>query len=516
MMSATMAPARRSPPSRDRWTLVALAVIVIVGAAIRFHALGDADLGVDEATSVALARMPWPAFLRALWSYEANMSLYYTLLSGWLALGDSEAMIRALSALLGTATLPAIYVLGRHLFGRRTGLVASAFLSLHVMHLVSSEQARSYSLVVLLVTLATYFFVRLVETPGSRRFQAGYVTCAALAPYAHFFAVLLLATHWLSLGPADWRRAGRTLLPLMLILGIGVAPLAAFVLMNDKGQLDWIQPVSFPLLVHTLLFLSGWNPLVLILTFAGAVGAVRATRKPASPPGTVDKARRTDDVAWKLRLLALGALFPITVIVVASFAKPLLLDRYLAISMPSIALLSARALDPAPGASRLRRALLFVLLAAALVLHVMAVQQFELLSPRWADDWREPVTYLLSHAQDGDAVVFVVTSSRDAYEYYRRRLPQPSPGAPRLDVVLPADGVLATIRREAPERIREAVAGRPRVWLVLHRVNQSDEPAIRDAFASGFMLDTEQVFGESRMEDVRVARYIARSPTPAR
>ena len=49
------------------------------------------------------------------------MALYYVLLRGWIHLGDSEFMVRALSVLMGVLTIPAIYYLGKQLFDRPTG-----------------------------------------------------------------------------------------------------------------------------------------------------------------------------------------------------------------------------------------------------------------------------------------------------------------------------------------------------------------------------------------------------------
>src|SRR6185369_15661206 len=86
-----------------------LGVILIAATAFRFYALGRNSLWIDEATSVALARMPWGRFLHTLWTYEANMTLYYLLLRGWIHLGTSEVVLRSLSAILGVAGVAATY-----------------------------------------------------------------------------------------------------------------------------------------------------------------------------------------------------------------------------------------------------------------------------------------------------------------------------------------------------------------------------------------------------------------------
>ena len=126
------------------------------------------------------------------------MTLYYLLLRFWVLFGDGEAYIRILSILLGIATLPLVYLLGLRLFGRSAGLIAAFLLALNAFHVQYSLEARSYSLLVLLVTLVSFLFVKCIEQPASRHWFF-YVLASVLAIYSHLFAVLLLPAHWASL-----------------------------------------------------------------------------------------------------------------------------------------------------------------------------------------------------------------------------------------------------------------------------------------------------------------------------
>src|SRR4029077_1918361 len=130
---------------------------------------------------------------------EANMSLYYVLLRGWLHLGFNPFFIRSFSVLASLAALPAIFWLGRQLFDRRVGLIAVALLSCNAYSIRYAQEARSYSLFMLLATLSSGFFVACVREPSSpERNRWGYVLTSVLAVYAHFYALLLIAAQWLS------------------------------------------------------------------------------------------------------------------------------------------------------------------------------------------------------------------------------------------------------------------------------------------------------------------------------
>ena len=72
-----------------------LLLLIVLGAYLRLHMLGVRSLWATECFSVLVARQPWPMFLRTMWWGEANMALYYTLLRGWLVLGDWRFGYRA-------------------------------------------------------------------------------------------------------------------------------------------------------------------------------------------------------------------------------------------------------------------------------------------------------------------------------------------------------------------------------------------------------------------------------------
>src|SRR5437588_10243942 len=122
-MSAQDSPQESS--AQPAWTPVSaltLALLAAVATVLRFLFLTRKPFWFDEAFSVEIARLSWHDFTRLLWWREANMSLYYVTLRGWLHFGGSPFYIRSLSVLASLATLPAIFWLGCKLFDRRVGL----------------------------------------------------------------------------------------------------------------------------------------------------------------------------------------------------------------------------------------------------------------------------------------------------------------------------------------------------------------------------------------------------------
>ena len=195
-------------------------------------------------------RLPWRDFWRAFWNYEANMSFYCLLLRGWLHLGDSETVVRGLSVLFGVAVIPVTYLLGKRLFGRKAAIASAALSAVNIFQIRYSQEARGYSLVMLLVVLSTYFFLRVIDSPSQKRYWVGYALMSGLAIYSHVFAYLVVLAQWLSLGYArlrliDRRAAFWTVAGFILL----TIPMNAFLLLKNQGQLSWVPRPAADLLL---------------------------------------------------------------------------------------------------------------------------------------------------------------------------------------------------------------------------------------------------------------------------
>src|SRR5579859_4149721 len=168
---AAMLHSAEEPPKPPQYSIlfitISLAILVSAGTCTRFYGI-SARAMYDEAASWNLAKLPWHSFLQALWDFEGNMALYYLILRPWLHLGNSEVVVRGLSALFGIATIPVLYFLGSRLFNQRVGLLAAALLAVHAFHIRWSQEARSYALLVLLLTWSTLLLVSAFQAKRAR------------------------------------------------------------------------------------------------------------------------------------------------------------------------------------------------------------------------------------------------------------------------------------------------------------------------------------------------------------
>src|SRR3954467_6213099 len=160
-----------------------LAGITLAGALLRFTTLDVQSYWLDEVATVNILRHGFGDMLSAVSAGESTPPVYYVVAWLWSKLfGTGEVGLRSLSAVLGTATIPLVFVLGREVAGRTAGLVAAALCAFNPLLIWYSQEARSYSLMVLLTGLSLLALLRVLDDASSRRL-AGWavVSVAAIA-----------------------------------------------------------------------------------------------------------------------------------------------------------------------------------------------------------------------------------------------------------------------------------------------------------------------------------------------
>jgi mannosyltransferase len=407
-------------------------------------------LWLDEALSVQRASGGWDALWRDITGSQANMALYYVLLHWWIALGDSEVVVRALSVVFAVATVPVVYRLTSRLFGGRAAVTAALLLALNSFFISYAQEARGYSLAILVAAIATWRFAIAVEQPSARSWT-WYVVAASVALYAHFFCALVLLAHALSLvfvGRArlPWRRA----IAAGIAIGVAGLPLLWFVAFRDVGQIDWVPaPRAVDLYYLFAMFAGGgWAlPALAGLAIVTAVALGRRWRSDDAPD------------AWRLALVVCWFVIPPVVAYLVSFAKPVFQPRYLIISLVPFVMLVAA------GLARLRNRTAFATAVALVaVLSGNSVRAwYDAPDKQW---WRAAVEHMAAQAKPGDAVGFFVYSGRVPFEYYARRSGLADGRVAFVD--LASETFIAGNRQPEPsrERLRALSAIHPRVWLV--------------------------------------------------
>jgi hypothetical protein len=469
-----------------------------LAASLGLIALGHRSYWLDESVSVTLARLHFGDLLHSLRVREGNMSLYHLLLWGWLRPGDSEFAARSLSLLAVVATVPLLYLLARRLLGQKAALLAGLLLALNPMAIHYAQEARGYALCLLLVTASVYLFVRALEQPRWL-FWLGFEPVAALAGYAHFFALfvppaLLLSLLFLPAEAVPWRK-GLSSAGLFVLL---LVPLVYLVGSSQASGVEWASgnlPGRIATRIHDRPLL-----VVAVLLFGLAFVAL-AWFWLARALGPRLRSRAT----WAVALLVLWLLVPFALVcVLAVVYKPLFVVRYFIVCLPPLVTLLALAL------ARIRRPLL-ALGAVSLLALVSLAGVVRWYQSGQSEDWRGAEHYVVESARPGDGVLFYAPYVRIPFALYLERAGD-SGRAPRP--VYPGDGWNANELKfdgnivMRARLVRERAAGFRRIWLVTshQELYGASDPGY-EATLAGLKAAGLRESGSRSFAGVRVARY---------
>ena len=436
---ALTAPAARRTRAVDA---LVVGVGMLVTLALVLPSYARRPFWFDELVSLEIAGLGPRSFVEYVFGVESNMALYHALLGPWTRVSDAEAWVRLPSVAFAVGTLPVLYALGRRLFDRTTAALAVALMCVNVSFLGHARDARSYALVLLLVTASSLFLVRAVQEDRARDWT-GWAAVAALAVWAHLFAVLVLGAQvaWLLLRsvPVSRRRAlvavgavAALVLPLALAVALG----------GQSAQLDWLDTPG----PRQLPGLGEWfvaSRVTLVVYAAGVLAALVA-------------AYRTRNRA-PYALLLLWLLVPPAIAFVLSYvAEPVYLYRYFLMCLPALVLLAGA------GFASIRPLWLGIALATvACGLSVRTAADCQPDCRTRYDDWKAAISYLEADARPGDAIVVYPSEVRTAVDHYL------GPRRPRL--LYPARWALVDGAAEGSSSLQEAMRSVPaqrRVWLV--------------------------------------------------
>ncbi len=156
-----------SPP------FIAITLITLAGFALRLAYLWRSNPFIDEFTTALAAQMILQKGLPILPSglfYEHGILFSY-LAAPFVAFAGPENIItlaRIPSLLIGTATIPLLYRIGKRWFAPWVGLIAAALLAFSPEGMVWGGRARMYALAQLLVLLTAFFAFEGARRQGDR------------------------------------------------------------------------------------------------------------------------------------------------------------------------------------------------------------------------------------------------------------------------------------------------------------------------------------------------------------
>ncbi len=174
----------------DRLVLV---LILAVAAALRIHGIGTESLWLDEAAAVQFARGSLANAIVET-ALDVHPPFYYFVLHFWmLVAGTSETAVRLLSTTLGLLTVVAVHRFGLVLFSRATALTAALLVAISPFHVQFAQEARMYTLLVLLGIWSMHTFWQMLSGDTRPRLRLAYIVVTTMMLYTQIYAFFVVA-----------------------------------------------------------------------------------------------------------------------------------------------------------------------------------------------------------------------------------------------------------------------------------------------------------------------------------
>lgn len=232
---------------RGRAAGIALAIIVVLSLALRWHISRGCSLSLDEASTHQDALKSWAEILKGT-QREHPPLMYMMIPLGTGLFGQSETGVRSVSLFFGCVLLIATYELCRELsLTVERALLVTGTLALTPFFIMHATEARQYAIVSALVVLALTRTLRILRGELRTWDVLGLVICLAAAAYTHYFAlayglallgVIVVGSRaaWKQSRPAQRLMLVCSLIALLVLLGFVGIRLAELIRFYSHGK----------------------------------------------------------------------------------------------------------------------------------------------------------------------------------------------------------------------------------------------------------------------------------------
>ncbi len=321
----------------------ALLTILAVAAMLRFYGLDFQSPWLDELHTLIETNpeLTYKEFYDLMLNSEQMPHLYYVLVRAFnMIFGVSLFGIRAFSALIGTTSVYAIFLLGKELYSKKAGYIAAIFLAINSTHIFYSQEIRPYILLCLFTCVSFLFLIKFSKKQTTKQ-AVYYGLFAGLMISTHFFGLFVLVSQLVLMAiflisSEDIKRFVKLSSISGGVILLMFIPSVPVLLKVSKLSSFWIQPASPRFFLETINGFFGNSEfllfIVFILTTAFFVRAFIQKEQQKSSAAYV--------LSFKVVLVWLFVVFMIPYI--RSYTNvPMLISRYFISALPAILILMA-------------------------------------------------------------------------------------------------------------------------------------------------------------------------------
>lgn len=247
--------------------------ILILGVVSKLFLSGITDLSNDEVFSIYHAQMNVIDLFKEL-STGNNPPLFETILHYWIKLfGINENVVRIPSIIFSIVSTVFIYYTTKLVSenNEKSSLLACLLFTLSLFISTLQIETRAYSLMIMLVTMNSYSFLRNIQTKSTNYWQSMWILSTVFGWYTHFFTI------WIYIVQIIYSIIRFKSLPIKKLLIGGILIILLFspylgILIQrfsaTENQGTWVEPAKFDS-IYFVLWQFCNNPISSILFFIG-------------------------------------------------------------------------------------------------------------------------------------------------------------------------------------------------------------------------------------------------------
>ncbi|MEM7799801.1 MAG: hypothetical protein AAF633_11470 [Chloroflexota bacterium] len=461
----------------------------------QIYNLNSFSFGMDEVNSYVNSLTPELLF-EGLRQSGGNRVLFYLVLNRWLLLGDQIFWQRVLSSVTIMAAFPFVYMIGRLISSHQTGMLALVLLGFNRFFLSFTRFSRNYSLAILISAAGFWILISALKQSAPWKWIL-YSILSGLLVMTHPIGVFVLASQaalvFFYPRPIPWRN----------LIGSGIFSIVVYFLLTfffqaaSTTQLEWIQLPDLEHLFVTITILMGGSVLLLLVyIICYLVGLVLLLPNYFS---RFDASRE-----WPFLMIVSWMVIPFILMGITTYIyQPILEPRYLYLSLPAIALVTARVMVSLP-VQWLKMSLLTVLLSLTFLGSTSSI-----LNPS-QEKWEEATAWVLTHGDGNDAVIFFDYHGQRVFRFYQDLLAIGNDTPQIVEIAaspyFPGGG--SRPRMYDRDKVAQFSETHPHVWLILFNRGFHGEHSLRVLNQLESDLDVSYIEIESRdYSGIKVVQY---------
>ncbi len=148
-------------------------IIVVLILALGLRLIGiNQSLWLDEAISANVAKMPIEGIVKNFSTGDFHPPLYYWFLDLWTKLfGSNPVILRLSSVLFSLISIYFVYLIGKKIKNKKTGILAALFLAINPLFIYYSQELRMYSMATMWLMIGFYLWVKIKNKTHSSKLR---------------------------------------------------------------------------------------------------------------------------------------------------------------------------------------------------------------------------------------------------------------------------------------------------------------------------------------------------------